>query len=878
MVLTVSPNHAHIDEAVNTLAYANLATKILNTPQLKSLTSPRHNRSANGHVLANSAAPATSAMRQILHERIAHAHAAQAAAVARHQGGGQRQPTAGDPPTWVAPPWESRIQVRKSRKSKNATGVGGTRLTADADGHIFEDLREPIGADKVTDDDVSELEHKAASKLQAAHRGKKARDHAYELRFDKKLREERVRQKAEFQSKAEDTASDISNSGDSDETSFVSESSTEVFEENQDHVKDTRGTDDGSGDDDDDATLEADFDQADVESKVVLETTSGLSKHDQDPINVESPPVNTKSVGANKKKTKKKKKEKKNKNKNKSDKIQKSKDKTPDNVETERVVDPVTVGDSIDDPSHATEVTDDKHQHYPIDNETKDSDETKVEINGSNGVAKEVTKIQQFLKETMNVSLRIVRTDEDDAEAEIARKAAIVKAEEQRRMETKKEADRLAAIVEYNRCRRRARAQQAERAQKERHQEREERIRARKFASRQKQLAEEMAARKNGKMRQLKQRQRREATLQKRREQQEVERRKKSLHDHQALTKAAAAFGASARNLLGGKTSAALLAAASTVSKSKWSAAARRLRQQDETEKWLSSTREHRAAKRAAQNNNHPHIKPAPTGEREGWTDTYHGSAVAWAKTVFLDSGKLARPQPSVRAHGALLQIFAKFHSGAAAAGIQVLQHDSPDHPAPDDAPARAPEFLREIERLPMQANDVNTLAMVVRSSIAASGGGNAGSLESMSHDGPGSSDRNRSPNTLFDRNSFLTFAGFVAFAVHMARRDPRALQKLLSFCGISTSLDQKTNTGIAEDMGISKGEINVDAQQKSGGGAVVPLTKTRLRTLRRQAKHLVQAVTATDLTPAEKARLPSSNLWRWTRSRLVSEPRPHSR
>ncbi len=35
MVLTVSPNHEHVEEAVNTLGYANLATKILNMPKLK---------------------------------------------------------------------------------------------------------------------------------------------------------------------------------------------------------------------------------------------------------------------------------------------------------------------------------------------------------------------------------------------------------------------------------------------------------------------------------------------------------------------------------------------------------------------------------------------------------------------------------------------------------------------------------------------------------------------------------------------------------------------------------------------------------------------------------------------------------------------------
>lgn len=200
-----------------------------------------------------------------------------------------------------------------------------------------------------------------------------------------------------------------------------------------------------------------------------------------------------------------------------------------------------------------------------------------------------------------------------------------------------------------------------------------------------------------------------------------------------------------------------------------------------------------------------------------------------------------------------------------------------------------------------MMPPDVNTLALVVRSSITASGGSAVARRPDLSTSSAHQRDVSNHMVT-YDRRAVLTFRGFVSFAVHMAQRDPRALQKFLSFCGMSTSLDQKTSSSLLADMratsstkfssssrggggarksaASSQDHRHADGQQQSGGGAVVPLTRTRLRTLRTQAARLIKSTSTTSLPPDEREKLPSSSLWAWTttreargRSSILSKP-----
>ena len=66
MVLTVSPNHAHVEEAVNTLAYANLATKILNIPKMRFDAPPTRGSGGGGDSYAKHSHTLTHAC---MHER-----------------------------------------------------------------------------------------------------------------------------------------------------------------------------------------------------------------------------------------------------------------------------------------------------------------------------------------------------------------------------------------------------------------------------------------------------------------------------------------------------------------------------------------------------------------------------------------------------------------------------------------------------------------------------------------------------------------------------------------------------------------------------------------------------------------------------------------
>eukprot|EP00750_Incisomonas_marina_P009008 INCI1577.3.p1 GENE.INCI1577.3~~INCI1577.3.p1 ORF type:complete len:612 (-),score=88.34 INCI1577.3:98-1855(-) len=501
----------------------------------------------------------------------------------------------------------------------------------------------------------------------------------------------------------------------------------------------------------------------------------------------------------------------------------------------------------------------------------------------------EMAKIRQFLAQEYGIQLVV----QEDSSSRLAKVQA-----EREEVEAKRAAARAAAI-EYRRMRQRARAQQAERLASERRLEKEERERAKQYSRLQREKAAEAQARKDGTMRQLRQRRRREATLEKRRKaERAVENAATAFNTPGAKKKVMKAtddmdgepsepqtLGSKGARVDGNAHPEAPIGKANRKLASpskKWSLAARRIKQHQETSALVQSTRAEIAARRAALQAR-PHIKAAPTGQRqrEGWTDTYHGASVAWAKSVFLDtSGR----RPSARARAALLQIFARFHTSPdinqAVEGGSVVEVGK-DGRVEDGAPTVNARLLVGIEHIPMMPPDINTLALVVRSSITASGGSVVAGRPDVS---PGST-RHRdvvSHAVTYDRRAVLTFSGFASFATHMAQRDPRALQKFLSFCGVSTSLDQKTSSSLLADMKATSTKFSgrrgthkstasrdrhVDGQQQSGGGAVVPLTRTRLRTLRTQAARLIKS-TATSLPPDEREKLPSSSIWAWTTTR----------
>jgi hypothetical protein len=345
-----------------------------------------------------------------------------------------------------------------------------------------------------------------------------------------------------------------------------------------------------------------------------------------------------------------------------------------------------------------------------------------------------------------------------------------------------------------------------------------------------------------------------------------------------------------------------------------------------------------------------------------------------------------------------MLQVFAQFHSGAKAAGIQVTTEVAGAKADRDRGPRSGgsaghsggggtsstssggsssssttcstssssscgggggsgrreedsgggrvvhAELLRGLESVPMGPRDINTLAMVVRSSVCVSGGGGGAGVDGSTNgsrsagharsrsDGYGgggrgggggvggggarfsfgaggvvavnaphregrgeptwdadttgatstSSDANHAnggpPANPYDRHAFLTFDRFAAFVAHMARRDPRALQKLLAFCGVSTTLQHLTQADLQADLKVSedgrrtgssssrrrRGSSFSSSSVAVSSSQVVPLTRSRLDGLRRQAARLVKSTSAT-LSAEDRARLPSSDLWKWT-------------